>query len=314
MGYQAARESFAGAVSAPAGRLKVAAIQYPIEGGRSLEATLAKMEAYVRQARAGGAGLVVFPELFVLDRVSATGASRAGQTAGLTEKQQLARIAREETPTFFERAKHLARELDVAILAGSFPRELAASEGGGIVNTSLLAFPDGRIVMQDKLHLTPDEVTWGWKAGETLQVFEAPWGRSTILICYDSQFPGLSASLAQSAPEMILIPSMTGAKGLQRVRWSAQARAVEQHAFVVVTGTVEAAGSTQLDHSARAVFLSPQDAGFPGVLRQGPLNREAIVYSDLNLTQLRASRAKAGLYAGRDQVQRPVPVRVVQSE
>lgn len=290
------------AAPSAAPRLKVAAVQYPVAGGSSLDEVRARMTDYVVRAKGDGAGLVVFPELFVLDRIDPASA--------LSEADQLAAVARIETPEYFAHVARLSRELDIAVMGGTYPRELPEAAGGGIVNTAILAFPDGRVVFQDKLHLTPDEVAWGWKAGEELRVFDAPWGRAAILICYDSQFPSITTALARSAPETILVPSMTGAKGFHRVRWASQARAIEHHAFVVVTGTVDGPGGA-FGLVAQAAILSPQDRLFSGLIRQGPKGKDALVYADLNLERLRFSRKAAGIYAGRDQTLRPTPIRVV---
>jgi predicted amidohydrolase len=285
--------------------LAVAAVQYPIRGGLDVTELLARIEHFAAEAQAGGAELVVFPELVVLDLLESAvpvigqGAAQAQDA----EATQLRRIAREVTPRYFEEIQSSSRRLGVAILGGSAPRE---TSGGGIVNTALLAFPDGQRVLQDKLFLTPDEAAWGWTYGDRLRVFDAPWGRSTILICYDSQFPSLSQQLSEAAPELILIPSMTSDHGFFRVRWAAQARAIEHHAYVVVVGTVDAEPTPDGYHG-QAAFLTPQDSGFAGVLAEGPRNREAIVHAKLDLAQLRRSRRAAGLYAARDQVGRPVP-------
>jgi predicted amidohydrolase len=284
--------------------LEVAAVQYPIRGGLQLGELLAQIERYAAEARDAGAKLVVFPELVVLDLLESA-APVIGQGAAQTEDSeavQLRRIASEITPRYFDAIQALSQRLGVAILGGTAPRE----SDRGIVNTAVLALPDGQRVLQDKLFLTPDEAAWGWTTGDRLRVFDAPWGRSTILICYDSQFPSLSHQLSEAAPELILIPSMTCEHGFFRVRWAAQARAVEHHAYVVVVGTVDA-GATPDGFHGQAAFLTPQDSGFAGVLAEGPRNREAIVYAQLDLAQLRRSRNTAGLYAARDQAARPIP-------
>lgn len=278
--------------------LKVAAVQYPVRVGVTLESHLARVEKAVRDAKRRGAQLVVFPELAMYELVSPASA--------LSESAQLARIAREETPRILDHAAELSAREGVAILAGSAPRVTRK----GIVNTAMLVFPDGKRVLQDKLFLTPDEVAWGWKAGSELKVFDAPWGRSTILICYDSQFPALSHALSSSAPDLVLVPSMTGAKGFSRVRWASQARAIEQHAYVVVTGTISTSRNAG-DFVGQAAFLTPQEAGFAGLARSGPKNRSTIVDATLDFDQLRKSKLETGLYSGRDQGARRGPVRVV---
>lgn len=279
-------------------QLQVTAVQYAIEGNQGVPAFLLKLERAVLEAKASGAQLVVFPELTVLDLLSSSSA--------LSEAEQLTRIAQEVTPTYFEQAAQLSREWDIAILAGSSPRRTER----GIVNSAQISLPDGRRVIQDKLFLTPDEVQWNFVPGESLRVFDTPWGRTSVLICYDSQFPGLSERLSALNPELILVPSMTGRDGFSRVRWAAQARAVEQHAYVVVTGTVDAAGTRSRQFLAQAAILTPRDQGFRGVLAQGRRNQEALVSTTLDLRKLRESRARAGIYPARDSQQRTTPIRV----
>jgi len=281
---------------------RVAAVQYPVLNGRGRTGFLQQLGHFVEKAKKHGARLIVFPELSVMDLVE----SRDGVAS---DQAKLARIAREDTPEIFKAVIQLSRESGVAILAGSFPRQVQDVSGAAqIRNTAFLAFPDGKQILQDKLFLTPDEVAWGWQPGDELRVFEAPWGRTAILICYDSQFPSLSNQVAAFKPEVLLVPSMTGTKGLERVRWTSQARAVEHHAYVVVAGAVNGKGDR---YAAQAEIVTPQEEGFPGVMATGSLNQEAIVYGDLDLTLLRKSRDLTGLYSTRDQAARKTPISVV---
>lgn len=280
-------------------RWKVAAVQFPIENGLAPADFLQKVRGYAREAKAQGAGVVVFPELTALDLIP----------RGTTEQDAAAlkQVAEKLTPQIFESVQAMAKEEGLAILAGSFPR----STPKGVVNTAILAFPEGRVVLQDKLFLTPDEVAWGWVGGDELKVFDAPWGRTTILICYDSQFPALSHELRQALPEVVLVPSMTGSKGLKRVRWASQARAVEHHAYVVVTGTTDPVGRAGRDYSGQAVFLTPQEEGFPGLLQAGKKDVPSVVSAELDLIKLRQSRVQSGIYSVRDFNRRTTPIRVV---
>lgn len=276
-------------------QIKVAAVQFPIEMNRTQAQYEAKVEAWVMKAKAEGANLVVLPELIALDLLRTNSA--------VSETEQLREIATRVTPAFFEFAQGLARRENVSILAGSSPRVL----DGKVVNTAFLAFPDGRSVMQDKTFLTPDEKDWGWAPGRGLQVFDAPWGRTVIMICFDSEFPVLSQQLAAYKPEVILVPSMTGdISGLYRVQWCAQARAIEHYAFVVSTGTVTGEGSRD-QHCAQASLITPSEPGWPGLLARGPLNEAAMITGLLDFDLLAERRASARIYPAREQLVRIEP-------
>jgi predicted amidohydrolase len=271
--------------------VKISAVQYPIEYGLSLPGLLAKVDRYIQQAQDEGGKLVVFPELFVLDLLP-KGA------VGATERAAVEKIVSRDGEAVLRHIREAAREKHLTILAGSVPRR---TESGAVRNTAHLFFPDGTDFAQDKLFLTPWEKDYGWQAGDTLKVLDAPWGRTAILVCYDCQFALLSQQLAPYAPEVILVPSMTTEKGFHRVRWAAQSRAVEHHAYVVVTGTTETGPGklAEKDYVGQAAFLTPQEESFPGLLREGELNGDQVVTEELDLAHLRQSRESSGLYSAR---------------
>lgn len=281
------------------GRLEVAAVQFPITANQTRAQLLSSFENFVRTAKRQGAQLVMFPELFTLDMMT--------MPSQESEGDQVRRIAREIASPLFEKAQQLSRELDIAILSGSTPR---VKPDGSVMNSAFIAFPDGRTLIQDKLFLTPDERDWGLTAGTEVQVFDAPWGRTAILICYDCEIPRISDVLAETKPELILVPSMTGAvHGFYRVRWTAQARAIEHYSYVVHVGTVGGGRSIQgFNNYGQASVITPRDVGFPGLLTEGPLNESAVVRATLDFGFLREKRAQAGIYPARDQVARELPV------
>lgn len=273
------------------GAHRLAAVQYRIHAGRTPEQVIAQVEAHVATASTAGAELVILPELFLFD----VWPDEVEDEAAFVRE-----VAADVTPRILDAAARAAKASGVAVLVGSVP-ELRE---GALYNTAHLYFPDGREVRQDKVYLT----AWGKKVGMTpgrdLAVFDSPWGRSVILICYDVEIPELSERLVAGSPEVILVPSMTESEhGLFRVRWAAQARAVEHHAYVVVAGTVGHPGPEWVHHG-QAAFITPRDAGYPGILTEGPRDAEAVVLGDLDLELLRTRRAEATFYPAKDEAQR----------
>ncbi len=268
--------------------LRVAVVQYEIRGDASAGEVISRVEARLREAAKLGAELVVFPELFVLD------AWPIGSEA--SESEITRSIAKDTSPRVWAAIDRFARKENIAVLAGSMPW----LEDGALFNRAHLVLSDGRILMQDKVYPTPWGRTVGMTSGGRIVVHETPWGRIAILICYDAEFPDLSASLVEPAPEILLVPSMTESRaGLHRVRWSAQARAVEHHAFVVVASTV---GEPTEDrrHFGRSAVLTPRTPGFSGLLAEADQGRSGIVFADLDLAALRDSRESSGFYPARD--------------
>lgn len=272
---------------------KFAAVQYPVVGGQSLQQFLDKVEGYIVEAKQQNADVIVFPELCTFDTWSLT--------TKMSEQEVCRQIAQNITAKFFKKISEWSQRHEIAILAGSSPN----LKNGEVYNTALMAFPDGKTIYQDKVFLTHWEKDMQWKEANTLNIFSAPWGKTVVLICYDSEFPVISNQLAKFSPEIILVPSMTEDQyGLRRVRWSSQARAIEHHSYVVVTGTVGKI-SESWDNVGQAVFITPSEKGFPGLLTSGDLNKAQIVYAELDFAQLTKSRSqKSHLYPAKDQVKK----------
>lgn len=288
------------AAASPAARAaephRIAAVQYEVRGDATARQVVTRTTKHIEAAARGGAELVIFPELHLLDAWPKKTTKKEGEV--------IRDIARTITPAVLKAARAASTREEIAVLVGSVP-EL---RGGRLFNTAHLYFPGGREVVQDKIFPT----AWGKKVGvtpgRTLMVFDAPWGRSVILVCYDVEFPRISDALTADSPEVFLVPSMTESEhGLFRVRWTAQARAVEHHAYVVVVGTVGQPGPGWR-HFGRAMFLTPRTGDFPGVLAAGPQNEAALVFGTLDLDKLRAARKKADFHPAEDQRARSSPL------
>lgn len=277
-------------------KLKVAAVQYPLGEKKTALELLQKIKEYVVEAKKNDAELVVFPELVSAELID--------WNEPVPINTQFHKIAQTFTPAYIEWLKQISSELNISILAGTTPRLV----NDQIVNSAILTLTDGKTYIQDKLFLTPDEKDWGWSPGKELRPINAPWGKSIITTCFDCEFPIVSQLLTKIQPELILVPSWTSTKaGLNRVDWTAHARAVEHFAYVVKTGTVPDTTSTQ-EHYGRATIIGPQDPSFNIKPINGKLNSSEIVYGDIDFAKLRERRVQTGYYPGKEQNDRINPI------
>ena len=267
--------------------LNVALVQYPLVGYLSVDQLFSKVKTFVLKASQDGAQVVLIPELFTLDLLDFS----------RPVVPQFDPIIDELYPTFMIEMQKLADELNIYVLAGSTPVKVKTR----IRNRSFLFGPHSTPVFQDKIFLTPDEVEWGWEGADTLRVIETPWGKTAIVICYDSEFPLISQTLAQHEINLILIPSMTGEEGFTRVRWAAQSRTVEHLAYVCVTG-ISGDPAPSWGMKAQAAVLGPSLSGFTPLIAEGRINQESeVVFAALNMSALVEAKMAGDYYPALDQ-------------
>ena len=216
------------------------------------------------QARDGGAALLALPEYWC--EAWLTLAPR-----GLAETEEVPWMA-EQADDLLPALADLARESDVALLAGTVP---VAVGNDRYRNRAHLFLPDGRVLLQDKLSLTPDErdpSAWNLEPGDRLDVLTWRGLRIAVVVCLDIEQPSLAARLQGLDLDLVLVPTDTGyASGHARVFGCAKARAVELMAAVAPVGGV---GPIPLkpprpNHSAAGVYLPCERAlGSNGVLAE----------------------------------------------
>ena len=258
--------------------LRVAAAQYPPERVATLDAWRAKMERWVAEAAGNGAALLVFPEYGAMELAALAGADGdlAAQTAAL---QPL-------VPAAFAAVDGLARRHGVWLLAPSLP---VRRPDGALRNVARLAGPDGPAGEQEKLVPTRFErERWDLTGGTAVRVFDTPWGRVGVCVCYDAEFPLIARAQAEAGAVLLLVPSCTDtAAGWHRVRVGAAARALENQCFVVQAPTVgDAPWCPAIDANVGAAAVyAPPDVGLPddGVVAMGTMDRPGWLYADLDL-------------------------------
>jgi predicted amidohydrolase/ribosomal protein S18 acetylase RimI-like enzyme len=264
--------------------VRICAVQYMLKKIDSFEDFASQCEYYVDVAALDKSDFVVFPETFTIQLLSFLDETMPGR--------QVRRLAK-FTEQYIELFSMLAVKHNVNIIAGSHFVE----EDDLIYNVSYLFQRDGSIDRQYKLHITPDEKQW-WaiQPGDELKIFNTDCGKIAILICYDIQFPELSRLAVERGARIIFTPFCTDDRqGYLRVRYCAQARAVENQIYTAIAGTV--GNLTHVPRTdtmyAQSGIFSPSDFPFPrdGIVGECSSNIETIVIGEVDLEILRRARS-----------------------
>ncbi|MBZ9556613.1 MULTISPECIES: carbon-nitrogen hydrolase family protein [unclassified Modicisalibacter] len=294
--------------------IDVATAQYPIDALRDFDEFRAKAERWVQNAVNHGADLLVLPEYGGMELASLLPPDVRDDLHAQLDALQALRDAAIAT------WRALVERHGVTLLAPSMPWRVAP---GRYVNRAWLLAP-GHADFQDKQIMTRFERgPWGISPGDpdtdgALKVFDTPVGRLGVLICYDSEFPLLARSLVEAGAELLLVPSCTDTEaGYHRVRWCAQARAIEQQVAVIHSPTNgEALWSPAVDvNVGRAAVYTPCDQGFPpdGVLTRAHDDTPGWQFARLDLDAIAALRESGQVDNHNDwrhQRQRLQPARV----
>jgi predicted amidohydrolase len=257
-------------VTAP---LRLALCQWPVEPTPSVAAFDAKLDRWCAEA-ARAADLLLLPEYAPVE----LGAALAGRSPA-TEAEELAAML-PAAGAILAAMRRAAMRHGLWLAGGTLPMP---GPDGLPRNRCPLIRPDGAIAFQDKRIMTRFEAErWGIHPGEPPAVFETPWGRLGISICYDIEFPKFARLAAEAGAWLILCPSCTDTEaGAERVRIGARARALENQLYVATAPTVgDAAWSAALDtNRGRAGVYGPVDAGFPpgGIVAEGPPDTPGLV-------------------------------------
>lgn len=213
--------------------MRASLIQIAVDEGELVASRRRRVASLVRDQ--GGADLVVLPELWT------TGAFAFEEFGRESEPLQ--------GPTYEAMAK-AASDTGVWLHAGSIPER---APDGTLYNTSLVFSPSGDLAASyRKIHRfgfdKGEAVLMG--AGDALVTVRLPHTVVGVATCYDLRFPELFRALVDAGAETLVVPA--GWPERRRAHWTllAQARAVENQAFVLACGTAGThAGVPQAGHS-----------------------------------------------------------------
>lgn len=264
--------------------VRIGLVQWQMRAYKGIEGMLEQMEFFVDAVSDYEADFAVFPEFFNAPLMLEF--NQLGPAAAI---RGLAKYTERLRGEFSK----LAVAYNVNIITGTMPIVIEEQ----LYNISYLCRRDGTWDHYIKIHPTPSEVNaWGMKGGSDIHVFDTDCGKVGILICYDVEFPELSRILAKQGMQILFVPFLTDTQnGYNRVRFCAQARAVENECYVAIAGCVgnlPRVSNMDLQYAQSAV-LTPSDFAFPvtGVKADATPNTEMIVVADVDLVLLKELHA-----------------------
>ncbi len=267
-------------------KVRVAAVQYQVRKVTSFDEFAAQISYFVESASEYRADFVVFPEFTSMQLLSQESMKDLPARDGIAELSEL-------EDRYIGLLKGLAERYGLFIIGGTHPMR----REGTLYNVAPVVFPDGRVVYQPKLHITPSEKRfWGIEGGSELAVIPTAKAKIGVLVCYDAEFPEAARYLTDRGAEIIFVPYCTDDRqGHARVRYCSHARAIENQVFVVTAGIVGNLPSVPaMDiHYGQAAILSPSDFEFArdGIHAEADSNVETMLVADLDIKDLYRSRS-----------------------
>ncbi len=256
--------------------MRVAAAQIDCELGE-VAANLRKIDAFAERAKAGGAELVVFPELADTGYEMATiGAAAQTWNEGAVPELQA-----------------IARRLSLAIICGVSERTEK-----GIYNSQVMVAANGTIAGKyRKAHLFcagPTNEEECFTAGESLSSASLAGFQLGLSICYDLRFPEVYRTLAiEHQANAFVVSSAWPYPRLEHLRLLATARAIENQSYLVLANRVgtDAAptfcGSSMIIDPAGTILAAASPEG------------EELITAEMSPDLLRATRERMAIFAHR---------------
>jgi predicted amidohydrolase len=277
--------------------IRVASLQYYIRPVRSFEDFASQVEALVETAKDYKVKLLAFPEYYTTQLL----------TLGNTKRpivEQIRDLAVQED-RIVNFVADLAKKHNMIIVGGSLPGYDEKNKEK-ILNKCYVFSPNGNMGLQAKLHMTRFEnEEWFISPGSRLRLFECNFGKFAVAICYDVEFPELARAAARLGAHFLVVPSCTDDRhGYLRVRYCAQARAIENQMYVIhspTVGSLPTVPAVSLNYGLAAIYC-PSDYAFPrdGLLAEGTVNQESMVIGEINPELIEETRKTGTVLPLRD--------------
>ena len=274
-------------------------------------ACIAKAIKYIEECAAGGAELIVFPELFVPGYPF--GMNFGFRTGSRSEP------GREDWKRYYDnsiladgpemdRLINAAEEAGVYVSIGYSERDAI---NGTLYNSNMMISPEGEAKNHRKLKPTGSErVIWGDANKDYFPVMDTPWGPMGNLICWESYMPLARVALYEKGISLYISPNTN-----DNEEWQSTIRhiAIEGHCYFINCDMLITKDSYPEDLNEYAALADlpqiPCRGGscvidpFGHLVSDCVWDEEAVIYADLDMQKVPASKMEhdvCGHYARPD--------------
>jgi len=195
------------------------------------ETTMEKAAEMIRSGASSGASVLVLPEMFSCPY----------------DKEYFHVFAARGHEETCRRLSSWARENRVLLVGGSIPEV----DGDRLFNSCFVYSPDGELIARHrKAHLFDVDLpgmrfheSHTFTPGSGITVFDSPYGRMGVAICFDVRFPELFRAMARRGAELICLPAQFNtATGPAHWEITMRTRAADNELFFVAASAARYEG------------------------------------------------------------------------
>jgi N-carbamoylputrescine amidase len=257
--------------------LKVAVCQYAPQLGDP-EGNADRGARWIARAADGGAKLIVLPEL-------------ASSGYAFASESEAAAAAEEVGGPALSRWGESCRRLGVFVVAG-----FCEKTASGRFNSAALLGPEGLVGVYRKAHLFYDEQSYFQPGDSGFPVFELPFGKVGILVCYDLWFPEAARVLALAGADLICVPTnwvgnfrrrVSDERGWIMGNYASVAVATQNQVFVAAADRIGT--ERDVEFIGGSCIVGPEGWLLAG---PAPLLDETLLLADLDLADAAARKQR----------------------
>lgn len=245
--------------------MRIAVVQTNPEFGevkKNIAAALAMMESV-------HADLYVLPELF-------------NTGYNFIDKDEVRQLAEPIPGSTSESVSNLTKKRDCFVVYGF------AEKSEGIFNSAALVGPSGIVGVYRKVHLFDRENLFFAPGDQGFQVFDLPFGKVGIMICFDWIYPESARSLALKGAQLIAHPSNLV---LQYCPDAMVTRCLENRVFAATADRVgsEDRGGLDLRYMGMSEIVSPRGE----ILKRLSNDRVEVTSIEIDLSLAKSKKINA---------------------
>lgn len=250
--------------------MRLAVVQWDVSFG-DVEANLARLEGVLPRLAEDQVDLAVFPEAYLTGYCAAT-------------EEEARRISIPVAGTSYwvwDRLQSAIERTKVGVVVG-----YGGLQNDQFVNAATLWLPGGTSHTYCKTHLPFLGMDRFATPGRSLPVFDTPWGKVGILICYDLRIPEACRVLALAGADLIIVPT----------NWPGSSQAADSYTVVRASENkvfLAACDRVGTEHGFTFIGLSGI-YGPDGTMLVKAGVAEDILVADLDLSE---ARDKVNVYA-----------------